>query len=390
MRIVLASDTYPPEINGVATSTYNLRKTLIANGHEVIVVTTNPFGKDTTFEDGVIRMPGIELKKLYGYQMSSFYNHKAMKILYGFRPDVIHCQTDVGIGIFGMLAAARLKVGTVYTFHTMIEDYAYYFTKGHFDRFARHSVRWFFRRKANMIDGFIAPSEKIKDYLRSIGIDSFVDVIPTGIEFSRFSRDNEDKALTASLKKKYGIRPDDFVLLSLGRIAKEKSIDVVIRGYADFLKTNPKVNTKFVIVGYGPGEDELKQLVGQLGIEKNVIFTGRCAPSETQKFYHIGDCFASASLTETQGLTFMEAMSAGLTILARYDDNLVGTIQDEVTGFFFKDGSLAEKFAKVIALTNEEKEKIHAAAMRAIEAYSMERFALNIIEVYKRVAKKHW
>ena len=390
MRIVLATDTYPPEINGVATSTYNLCKTLKSHGHEVLILATNPSGKETIFEDGVIRIPGIELKQLYGYRASPFYNRKAMKALYDFKPDVIHCQTDAGIGIFGMLAAARMKIGTVYTFHTMIEDYAYYVTKGHFDRFARHSVRWFYRRKSELVTEFIAPSEKIKDYLRSIGIDRSVTVIPTGIEFDRFSRANENLAVTQTLKKKFGIKPNEYVLLSLGRIAKEKSIDVILRGYADYLKGNPSVPTKFLIVGLGPAEEELKLLSAQLGIEKNVIFAGKCAPSETQKYYHLGDCFASASITETQGLTFMEAMAAELPVLARYDDNLVGTIQDGTTGFFFTDDTFAEKFDHVIKMGEEEKKRIQLAAMKAIEPYSMERFYQNIIEVYKRVSKKHW
>ena len=390
MRIVLASDTYPPEINGVATSTYNLRKTLVDHGHEVIVVTTNPFSNKTTFEDGVIRIPGVKLKILYNYRMSSFFNSKAMKILYGFRPDVIHCQTDAGIGIFGMLAAARLKVGTIYTFHTMLEDYTYYVTRGHFDRIARHSVRWFVRRKSHAVTEFIAPSDKIKDYLRTIGIDTSVAVIPTGIEFSRFDRSNEDKKTTEELKKKFGVKPDEFVLISLGRIAKEKSIDVVIKGYAKFLSTKPKKPTKLLITGWGPAENELRELVYQLGIEDHVVFTGKCDPSETQKYYHLADAFASASLTETQGLTFMEAMAADLIVMARYDDNLVGTIQNGKTGFFFTDEDFAEKFAKVIDLSSSERARIHTEAMKAIDPYSMERFYLNVIEVYKRVSKKHW
>lgn len=391
MNIALFSDTYLPEINGVATSTANLRQTLIEHGHNVLVVATNPFSNEVTYEDGVIRIPGIEAKKLYGYRLTGIYSPKAMKYIVDFHPEVVHCQTDIGVGIFGLLVARQLHVGLIYTFHTMIEDYAYYVTKGHFDRFARHTVRWYFRAKSNQFTEFIAPSDKIKDYLRVIGIDKTIPVIPTGIDFSRFNPEREDKKRTAELKRKFGINPNEKVILSLGRVAKEKSIDVLLRGYADFLKKGEPVPTRFVITGWGPAEDELKELVAQLGIANKVVFTGKCDPSETQDYYRLGDYFVSASITETQGLTFMEAMAAHLIVLARYDDNLVGTIQDGQTGFFFFDeNDFDEKLRKVLALDEKRKQEIIAEALKVIDVYSMERFYQNIIEVYTRVRKKNW
>lgn len=391
MNVALFTDTYPPEINGVATSTANLRQTLLDHGHNVLVVTTNPYSNEVTSEDGVIRMPGLALKKLYGYRVSSLYSHKAMKYILAFRPDVVHCQTDIGIGIFGMLVARKLKIGMVYTFHTMFEDYAYYVTHGYFDRFARHSVRWFFRGKTHMFTEVIAPSKKIQDYLRSIGVDMTVPIIPTGIDFSRYAPERENKDRTAELRKKYGISPKDTVILSLGRVAKEKSIDVLLRGYAAFLKQGEPTPTKFVITGFGPAEQELKDLAAELGIQNKVIFTGPCDPSETQDFYHLGNIFASASITETQGLTFMEAMAAHLIVLARYDDNLVGTIQDGQTGFFFFDeNDFGVTLRKVMSLDAPTKKRVRQSALDAIDVYSMERFYQSIMEVYNRVRKKNW
>lgn len=391
MNIALFTDTYPPEINGVATSTANLRSTLLAHGHNVLVVTTNPFSNEVTYEDGIIRLPGLELKALYGYRISNVYSRQAMKMVLAFRPDVVHCQTDPSVGIFGTLVARRLRVGLVYTFHTMIEDYAYYVTRGHFDRFARHTVRLFYRAKSNTFTEFIAPSEKIKDYLRSIGVDTTVPVIPTGIEFSRFSPEKEDKKTTRELRAKYGISEEDTVILSLGRIAKEKSIDVLLRGYAKFLANGEPFPTKFVITGFGPAEKELKDLAASLHIEDHVIFTGKCEPSKTQDYYHLGDYFVSASITETQGLTFMEAMAAHLVVLARYDDNLVGTIQDGETGyFFFDENDFDQKLREVLRIDDKTKKRIISSALQAIDVYSMERFYQNIIEVYTRVRKKNW
>ena len=391
MNIALFTDTYPPEINGVATSTANLRQALLDHGHEVLVVTTNPFSNEVTYEDGIIRLPGFEMKALYGYRMSNIYSSQAMKWIVAFRPDVIHCQTDLPVGIFGSLVARRLRVGHIYTFHTMIEDYAYYVTKGHFDRFARHVVRWFYRSKSDSFAEFIAPSDKIKDYLRSIGVDTTIPVIPTGIDFSRFNPENENKQTTAELRKKYGIKPEETVILSLGRVAKEKSIDVLLRGYARFLEKGEPRPTRFVITGFGPAEAELKELTAELGLGDKVIFTGKCAPSEVENYYRLGEIFVSASITETQGLTFMEAMAAHLLVLARYDDNLVGTIQDGETGFFFfEEEDFDGKLRALFSLTAEQRKRITQSALKAIDVYSMERFYQNIIEVYSRVRKKNW
>ena len=391
MNVAIFTDTYPPEINGVATSSANLRATLLAHGHNVLVVATNVFGKDMTFEDGVLRIPGIEMKGLYGYRLTNFYYTPALKYIADFAPDIIHVQTDLGVGTFGQLVALRLHVGCIYTFHTMIEDYAYYVTKGHFDRFARHSVRAYFRRRTLFYDELIAPSDKIKDYLRSIGIDMTVSILPTGIDFSRFDVSKEDKKVTAELRKKFGISPSDTVILSLGRIAQEKSIDVLLRGYAAYLKKGEDRPTKFVITGLGPAVDDLKELSRDLGISDRVIFTGPCKPDETQNYYRLGNIFVSASLTETQGLTFMEAMAARLLVLARYDDNLVGTIKDGETGFFFFDEmDFEEKLRALMKIDLSERNRIEENALETIDMYSLERFYHNVMEVYNRVRKKKW
>ena len=101
MNIALFSDTYLPEINGVATSTDNLATTLRAHGHKVLVVTTNPFSNEVSFEEGIIRIPGIQMKMYYGYRFARFYNEAAAKRIERFHPDVIHVQTDFSIGFFG-------------------------------------------------------------------------------------------------------------------------------------------------------------------------------------------------------------------------------------------------------------------------------------------------
>ncbi len=392
MRVALFSDTYLPEINGVAASTKALRDILVKKGHEVLVVTTNPYNNKVVFEDGhIVRVPGIELKSLYDYRLAGFYNAEAMKIIRRFNPEIIHTQTEYGVGIFARGCADSLKVPIVYTYHTMWEDYSYYLLNGHFDRVMKNTIRVVLKSLVNSSDELISPSDKTKDYLRQIGVDSYVNVIPTGIDFEKFFPVNIEKGTKERLRAKYGIDKDTFSLISLGRIANEKSIDFSIKCFAKFLEKYPNIKAKMVIVGKGPAEDDLKSLSREMGLEDKIIFTGPCPQSEVQDYYTLGDAFVSASLSETQGLTYMEAMAAHLYVMARYDHNLVDVIQDGVTGYFFEsEDEFADKLANVYSLFKKKDSTMLDKAIKGIDKYSIDTFYDRIINVYKHALKLKW
>lgn len=390
MRPVIFSDTFPPEINGVATSAGNLYKTFKDHNESIMVCTTNPYGHELNLEGDVLRIPGFKMR-IYDYRIAGLYSPGGMKIIRQFRPDVVHIQTDAGIGQFGFLVAKQLGIPVVYTFHTSLEDYTYYATAGYFDRAAKGVVRSYVRYKSGEAKEFITPSVKIKEYMRSIGVNAYINVIPTGIDFSKFAKENVNAARVAAIRKEHGISEDTFVILSLGRVAKEKSIDICLKGYAKYLASNPSIHTVFAVVGGGPALPELKKLTAELGIESHVIFFGPVPPSDTPYYYQIGDLFVSASITETQGLTFMEAMASSVLLMARYDDTLLGTIHDGKNGFFFIDETdMAEKLKKVIDLSSEEKEKIKKAAIAGLSEYSLEKFYERVKGVYERAIKRNW
>lgn len=395
MRIMLFSDTFPPELNGVATSTYNLYKTLKEHGHEVYVVTTNshPTNKKVLIENGdVIRLYGIELKKLYGYRMAKFYFPSVMKFIKKFKPQVIHVQTEIGIGIFGKLVAKRLKIPLVYTYHTMYEDYTYYVTKGHrfFDFFAKKIVRSYSRIVASKATEFISPSKKTKEKFRNYGANNYINIVPTGIDFNKYKKVNSDLDAIKEYKINNNLE-DTFIILSLGRIAKEKSIDVCMRGYAEYLKKDKGVKTYMLIVGGGPDLMELQLLAKDLQIEEHVKFVGPVPTEKVPFYYHLSDLFVSASITETQGLTFMEAMASETLVLARFDENLVNVIDDNNNGFFFSNADdFSNKLDSIISMDNDLKEKMKANALKTIEEYSIDKFYENIMEVYNRAIRKYW
>ena len=392
MRIAIFTDTYPPEINGVAASSKSLRDILVKNGHDVLVVTTNPFdNKVQHTEDNVVRVPGIELKSMYDYRLAGFYNAEAMKIVRKFNPEIIHTQTEYGIGIFSRNIADRLKIPVVYTYHTMYEDYSYYILNGYFDRVMKNTIRVLLKSLVNNSDELISPSEKTKDYLRQIGVDAYINVIPTGIDFAKFFPCNIKEGTKERLRKKFGISDDTFALISLGRIANEKSIDFSIKCFARFLKDHPSIKSKMIIVGKGPAIDELKALASSLNLADKIIFTGPCDPSEVQDYYTLGDAFVSSSLSETQGLTYMEAMAAHLYVMARYDHNLIDVIQDGVTGYFFEsEEEFSEKFYDVYNLFKKKDTSMLDKAIVGIDKYSIDTFYERIMSVYKHALKIKW
>ncbi len=391
MRIVIFTDTYPPFINGVSTSTFNLVNSLMEKGHDVLVFAPRPTDGKLEQIGNVVYIPGIYLKKMYGYRLTNLFSNKPIKMVKKFKPDIIHNQTDFTIGVLARRCAKKLKLPIVYTYHTSYEDYTYYVTHGIMDRFAKRVVRNYSRDLASRMTEFITPSEKTKEYMRLVGSDIYINVIPTGIDFSIFKPEKIDQEKTKKFKEEHNIKPNTKVFLILGRIAKEKSMDVSLRGIASYHNKHPETDIKVLVVGDGPAREELGLLAEELGLSSLVDFIGSVPALEVPFYYNLCDIYTSASITETQGLTFMEAMAANKIVLARFDSNLTGTIVNGKTGFFFTDdASFVSQVEKIFKLTNEQKEEIIKEANVILDNYSIEKFYDNIVRVYKRAIRKHW
>ncbi len=390
MNIALFTDTYVPEINGVATSVDSLFKSLRKRGHNCYVVTTGS-DENEGFKDNVLRIKGFELKKLYGYRVSPLFSNEAFKILETLKLDIIHINTPFTIGQFGFAVASKLDIPVVYTYHTMLEDYTYYATKGYFDRFSKWTIREFSRSDMERSTEIIAPSEKTLNYLRSIAIKQYINVVPTGFDFSRFQNVKKDDPKVLEIKKKWNIKENNKVLLCLGRVAKEKSFDVILKGYAEYLEKYPEDFSLILFVGDGPQLESLKEMTHSLKISERVRFVGKVDVHETQYYYRCSDLFLSASISETQGLTFMEAMASYVPIFCRFDNNLVGIIENDATGFFFmEDEEFATKLHSILSLDDKKIAEIKEQAFKSIDKFSEKNFYDNIMSVYERAIRRNW
>ncbi|MDR1697871.1 MAG: glycosyltransferase [Erysipelotrichaceae bacterium] len=390
MRIALFTDTYVPDVNGVAVSVSTLYRVLKAQGHEVVVVFPNRNWK-FRIEGDLVKLPGLVLKRLYGYRMSWLNSIQATKYLKRLNLDLIHVHTEAGVGIFGRKIAKKFDLPLVYTYHTMFEDYGHYVTKGMFERPTRVLIRRLSKLNAvRKVSELIVPSNKTKDYFRDLaGVNADINVVPTGIDFKRFTH-LEDETKVTLLKQKYHLKEDDQVFISLGRVAKEKSIDICLRGYKEFLERG-HLNSKFIVVGDGPARAELEALVLDLKLSDHVIFVGKVPVEEVPYYYRLGNVFVNASVTETQGLTYMEAMASGLIVMAKFDDNLSNIIINGKTGFFFQNEHDFVTIAEVVFSLNEA--RIHDITTRIqsmITQFSLETFYKNIMKTYEKALRQYW
>ncbi len=381
MRIALVSDAYTPDVNGVVSSVVTLQKALEKLGHTVFII-TNHKGLHITKEGNVLRLPGIELKKLYGYKISTPFHISATSEVEKMNLDVMHVHTEFGVGIFGRMAAKSLNIPVVTTYHTNYEDYTHYINlinSKSIDKISKKAVAQYSRFISNGAQCVISPSAKTKETLIEYGVYSPIFVIPTGLDFDSFKPEYRDYDKVAAIKKQYGIMEDDHIVVYIGRIANEKSIDIQIRGM-QYVKDE---KIKLMIVGGGPILDDLKALAKSLHLDNRVIFTDQVLNAEIGEYYACGECFVSASLSETQGLTYIEAMAAHLPVFARYDDVLKElVVQDECGAFFSDEQDFAAKISAYFTLDEEAREKQKEMAATIVEKYDSKVFAQKVLEVY--------
>lgn len=389
MRIALFTDTYPPQINGVASSTYILRNELEKHGHEVYVVTTYKGSGKHTWDDEhkILRLAGVQLKFLYGYVMTSPFHMFSLEEIRKLHLDVIHAQTEFGAGIFARICAKQLKIPLVSTYHTTYEDYTHYvnfINSRKVDEIAKLGVARLSRLYGDSSIEVIAPSIKTKQMLEGYHVRREINVIPTGLQLDTFSKKHADKESREQIRNTYGFLKEDKVIIYVGRLAEEKSLDIVVKGIANTIQKG--ISVKLLIVGDGPDFERLEKMIADLHMEENIKLAGAKPLQEVPSLYHSADAFISASLSETQGVTFIEALASGLPIFARYDEVLDDLLINEKTGWFFQDeNDLFTYIQKFLSLDAKQYEQISEACVQQVQPYSSETFYERVIQVYEDV-----
>lgn len=386
MRIGIFTDTYKPDVNGVVTSVLALEKQLRKMGHEVYIVCPHK-GKNSKREGNIFYVPGVELKNLYGYVLSVPYDKKIKQAIMELNLDIIHVQQEFSVGIFGRILANQLEIPLVYTYHTMYEDYTNYVNLLHLkviDEVAKKIVERGTRLMCSSAQYILAPSVKTKNKLQDYRVKRPIEVVPTGVEVERFDRKNLDDERLASLREDLGFSKDDNILVYVGRIAPEKSLDMLLAG---FEKLNNQ-KAKLLIVGGGPSLEGFEK---QYANDKRIVFTDKVDPQVIPYYYGIADAFISASTSETQGLTFIESMASGLPIFARKEETaLEGIVKDGYNGYLFSNAEeLAQKLGAFLTADDNKRLELANNAITTAQHFDTNHFGEKIIEVYKKAINEY-
>lgn len=383
MRIGIFTDAYEPHVSGVTTSIKMLKHALENMGHIVFIVTANltNFKFKYNKEERIIYIPGIKTG-IYNTRLTGIYSSKAFKIIKSWNLDIIHSQTEFGVGAFSRIVAKRLNIPVVHTYHTLYEDYVYYVTHGHFDnlgkKLAIKITKYYCEKKC---DELIVPTDKIKElFVNKYHITKKINVIPTGIDTEKFELNPEMDKKIKKLKKEYKIKDNEFIIGSVGRIAKEKSFDEEINTIKTLIVEYPKI--KLMIIGDGPELENLKKLAQELKIEENVIFTGKVNYDLIPAFYHLFNIMVSFSKTETQGLTIIEGLAASLPVICIKDEAFESMVTNNYNGYLFKDAKEFIKLTKKLIDNPNIYKTMCLNAKNSIYKYSKEVFASDILKVY--------
>ena len=308
MRILMVSDVYFPRVNGVSTSIETFRQTLAGHGIEVRLVV--PRYGDEADEAGIVRVPGRQIPgdredRLVGWRAM----HRAV-LAAAQECDLIHIQTPFIAHYAGLNAARTLGLPVVATYHTLFEEYLQHYAPIVPAGWLRGQARGFSRRQCNALDAVVVPSTAMRQRLESYGVTTPLHVLPTGIPLARFAGGDGP-----AFRARHGIAPGRPVALFVGRVAHEKNIGFLLEALVHARRQNPEV--LLVVAGEGPAMADLKAQVGTLGLDGSVHFIGYLdRDRELPDCYAAADVFVFASRTETQGLVLLEAMAAGLPVIA--------------------------------------------------------------------------
>lgn len=332
MKILITTDLYATETNGVVTSIHNLLEVLRKKGHDVRILTVSD-SIHSRRENGVYYIHSVSLEKIYpNIRMPFSYHHSLIRELIDWKPDIIHSQCEFFSFQFASHISRETGAPVVHTYHTLYEQYVSYILPSR--RIGRKLVGILSRKRLENVDGIIAPTHKVEEALRNYGIHNDIRIIPSGISLEQHKQrlGPEERR---QRRRALGISDEQTVLLNLGRLGTEKNLEELLRLFNAAMEVYPGL--VFLIVGDGPAKSDLQRISIELGIQDRVFFSGMVAPSAVQEYYQLGDIFVSASTSETQGLTYIEAAANGLPLLCRSDPCLEDVIVPGENGYAYTD-----------------------------------------------------
>lgn len=381
MRIAFFTNCYKPLVNGVVTSISSLKEAYERKGHEAYVFA--PRVKDyVDQEKNVFRYRSVNLTSKVKYPLPIPLSFRVKKIITEFNPDIVHIHHPFLLSSVAIMYGKRLGIPKILTLHTQYEQYAHYVSPIP-ERLTQEAIKMIIHNLSYKIDCITTPSESMRELIRSYGVKNRIEIIPNAIHLISFKEDDVFKR--TEIKKKYNLKEDDKIILFVGRVASEKSIDKIIKALA-IIKKRDISKVKLLIIGDGPAMDELKQLARTLKIEKDVIFAGTVSYEEIRHYYKTAYVFTIASTTETFGIVTIEALASGVPVLAVKAPGAVDILTDGVDGLLVDND--VEKFANALEKIIREpelREKLSRGALKTSEKYSIDTISERMLNLYREV-----
>ncbi len=392
MKILLGTESFAPNVSGVATATKNLATNLIKNGHEVVVFTpgkTYSTRLDKSFTDyKVFRLKSIINPFRKGFRITFLKESEVEKIVKETKPDLIHIQDPAVIGQLLCRVGKKLNIPVVCTNHFSLEYALSYVKFLHpFMPILRQGLINYLVGFYNKCDQIVTPTETFRRQIEAWGVESPVKAVSNGIEIERFLKKSSETEIR-NFKEKFHL-PENPLVLYLGRIDKDKSIDVLVRAIPMVLK---KVNAHFVIAGTGGEIENIKKIASDLNITGDITFIGFLEHNSPDfvDIYKSSSIFAIPSTIETQSLVTLEAMSSGLPIVAADANALPELVHSGKNGYLFKPGDEKEVSQKIIEILSNKKmaEKMGEESIKIAMNHQMDRAFGEMLDLYKEVIDK--
>ena len=383
MKILITTDLFTVATNGVVTSVKNLYEELVKMGHDVRILTLSD-DIHSHKASNVYYIRSVPFGVYPDVRMPIAFRHRLIREIIEWKPDIIHSQCEFFSFQFAEYIGKETGAPIVHTYHTLYEQYVRYVFPSR--RIGRRIVRTFSRKRLEGVSRIIAPTKKVENTLSGYGIVNNMTIIPSGISLKQHQIRVPEQILKKR-RRELKIDEDKVVMINLGRLGTEKNLGELIDFFAKARELYD--NLIFMIVGDGPAKDELQQQAERLGVSDSVIFTGMVEPGEVQNYYQLADVFVSASTSETQGLTYVEAAANGLPLLCREDLCLQDVLRQGENGFSYNN---EEEFLAAIKSISENKEwrKKAAEISREIAAsFDKEKFGAAVEKVYLSVIEKN-
>jgi len=374
------TDSYFPTIDGVVVSLTTTSRELRKRGHDVVIFAPQPIEKiSEELSDRVIWLPARRFGKYQGYRMA-IYPSSIVSLVRSERPDIIHSHGIGFVGIQGLLASRNTRVPNILTYHTMFIDAAPYYSPIPLPRDVMARLIWIYHRNYLRRPQIVTtPTRAIRDELILKGIRAKRwEITPTGVDCNRFS-----PAVSGGVIREH-LGLDNFkMILTLGRIAKEKNLDLLLKGFSRLLQRRDEV--RLVIGGDGPAIREYRSLTEKMGLAEKVIFTGFISNEELPIYYAACDAFAIASTFETQGIVALEAMACGKPVAGINFRAIPELIQHGENGYLFEGNP--EACADALESAIDDRERVSLEARKTAEKFSLERCIDRLVDLYLNLAK---